>query len=193
MAYVTLDDFARYVGSEIVADQAYLESCLAAAEEAVNDHCARSFDPVAAVASTRRYVPERDGTVVYVHDIGTTTDLVVTDDGSTVTAVDYQLEPVTVAWSGRAEPYSTIRRLSGYWHCDGGEATVAVTARWGWASVPEAVQQATMILAKDLVHVRDNRFGVAAFGDYGVIRARDNPHVTQLLARLRHPMAFGIA
>jgi hypothetical protein len=70
---------------------------------------------------------------------------------------------------------------------------VSVTStRWGWAAIPPEVVEATAILAKDLAHVRTNRFGTAGFGEFGVIRVRDNPHVILLLANLHHPMAVGV-
>lgn len=191
MAYLSLDEFTGYVGSELAADRTSLQAALLAAEQAINDHCGRNFNTTATSATARSYLP--CGDVVVTHDIGDTTGLIISNFGSTVASGTYQLEPNPVSWAGVTQPYYRIRLLNGaYWTQSGGQATVTVTAKWGWPAVPAQVVEATAILAKDLAHLRQNRFGVAGFGEYGVIRVRDNPHVVMLLSRLRHPMAVGI-
>lgn len=192
MAYLSLADFTVYVGSEIAADEQFLARCLATAEDAVNDHCQRSFDPPAVTSITRTYVPIED--VVVTHDFVDSTNLVIANDGVATALSTVQLEPVnTTSWAGLSRPYCQIRLKDGCWTRDGGRATVSVTStRWGWAAIPPEVVEATAILAKDLAHVRTNRFGTAGFGEFGVIRVRDNPHVILLLANLHHPMAVGV-
>ena len=192
MAYLTVEEFTAYVGSEIPANAQFLQWALDAAEQAINDHCARSFNPPVAGATTRVYVPGRD--VVIIQDLADSVGLVIADNDVNVPLADVQLEPV-VSWSGEVRPYHRIRRLGGRgWTHDFERATVAVTSdRWGWAAVPAQVKEATAILAKDLAHVQQNRFGVAGFGEFGVVRVRDNPHVTKLLSGLRHPETMGIA
>jgi hypothetical protein len=192
VAYLSLYDFAAYVGSEIVVDEPFLARCLAAAEDAINDHCQRAFDPPTATSITRTYVPIED--VVVTHDFVDTTNLVIANDGTATALSAVQLEPANnVSWSGLARPYCQIRLKDRCWARDGGRATVSVTStRWGWPAIPPEVIEATAILAKDLAHVRANRFGTAGFGEFGVIRVRDNPHITLLLADLHHPMAVGV-
>lgn len=193
MAYVDPTEFQEYVGSDLAADEEAIARCLAAAEAAVNDHCGRTFDPPVTPAAplTKLYVRD-DCDLVTIHDLVDATSLVIVDNGTTLDADDYQLEPFN-QWTG-ARPYYRIRRIRGWWsECRGG-ATISVTSpRWGWASIPPEVVQATFLLAKDLVHLRDNRFGVAGFGEFGAIRVRDNPHVTMLLKSLVHPSKIGIA
>jgi hypothetical protein len=193
VTYLSLDDFVTYVGSEIAVDEPFLARCLATAEDAVNDHCGRSFDPPTATSITRRYVPVYD--VVITDDFVDTTDLVIADNGSTVALSAVQLEPVNNrSASGLTSPYCKIRRPGSRWQTDRGRATVEVTStRWGWPAVPPQVVEATAILAKDVAHIRQNRFGTAGFGEFGVIRVRDNPHVEMLLAGLKHPAGWGIA
>jgi hypothetical protein len=190
--YLTLPEFIDYVGSEIIVDEVFLASCLATAEDAVNDHCRRAFDVPAATSITRSYVPAGD--VVVTHDFVDTTNLVITNDGTATALSAVQLEPLNnVSWSGLARPYCQIRLRDACWARDGDRATVSVTStRWGWPAVPPQVVEATRILAKDIAHVRQNRFGTAGFGEFGVIRVRDNPHVDMLLAGLLHPMTVGV-
>jgi hypothetical protein len=129
-----------------------------------------------------------------VHDIANDTDLVVSIDGATTT--DYQLEiapgvPGPISVSGRVTPYAYIRLLSGSWGCTD-EATVSITARWGWAEVPAAVPLACRILVKDFLAARDVNFGVFQVGDFS--RAiHENSAVQLLLAPLRRVEVWGIA
>lgn len=191
MAYLDLDEFAAYIGSERSDDEDALERSLAAAEAAIDDHCGRTFSPPATDPITKTYAPGCNARVL-IHDLVDTTSLVVSDNGTTLAADAFQLEPLQ-QWVG-ARPYYQIRRLTGCWYADRGRPTLSITSpRWGWASVPPEVVEATAVLAKDLVHLRDNRFGVAGFGEYGAIRVRDNPHVKMLLAPFRHPSTIGIA
>lgn len=60
--------------------------------------------------------------------------------------------------------------------------TVQVTAKWGWAAVPEAVKQATMFLGVRYLRLRDVPFGLMAGGlDTGPMAVRDLRDVMQLL------------
>jgi hypothetical protein len=191
VAYVTLPEFTTYVGSEIAANQPDLAIALAAAEATINEHCQRCFDVAAVTSITRRYVPE-SSTVVRIHDIADNTNLVVTDDGTTVAAADFQLEPLNgLLKDGTVTAYHTLRRINGSsWMWGGREATVSVTStRWGWVAVPAKVKEATLVLAKDFAALKDTRFGVAGWGEFGVVRMRENPQVMFLLRNLEHPDA----
>ena len=192
--YVTLAGFTAYLqASEIAADQDVIQSALLAAERSINRHCARRFAAPSGSASSRSYVPRGDEVVT--HDFDNTTGLVVTDDGATVSSSEYQLEPLNnLTASGLTVPFYRIRLINSCWARDGKRATVTVnTARWGWAAVPAEVPEATMILGKDLAHMRGTRFGVAGFDTFGAVRVRENPVVASLLTELRHPNAIGIA
>lgn len=194
MAYCTLEEFTTYVASEITGDIAYLDDVLSATEDAINDHCGRTFDSIVG-SLTRSYVPSED--IVEIHDISDTDGATITDNGAAVALTDVQFEPVnTVAFNGLTVPRTQIRRIRGNWSTptqNSREATVSVTStHWGWAAVPPQVKEATLILGKDVAHLRANRFGVAGFGDFGVVRVRDNPHVEMMLRKLRHPATVGI-
>lgn len=191
MSYVNPDDFLAYVGSTVSADEDIITRDLAAAEARVDEYCGRSFAAPSGSA-TKTYVPD-NANVVTIHDLVDATNIVVADNGATLDADDFQLEPLQ-QWAG-ARTYYRIRRLNGWWYQFGcGRPTISVTsARWGWASVPAEVTEAVFLLGKDLVHLRENRFGVAGFGEFGAVRVRDNPHVKMLLDPYRHPSKIGIA
>ena len=141
MAYVELTELTDYLRNTIVADEVEIQASLLAAENGVNSYCQRTFT-VPTTATTRTFAPANSHSVT-VPDIANTTNLVIVDDGSTVAAADYQLEiapgltgPIGI--DGRTYPYTRIRRLSGWWHVDA-EATLSITARWGWPAVPAEV------------------------------------------------------
>ncbi len=174
MTIVDLADFTSYVGSEIVANQTQLASALSAAELAVQHHCHRPFSAALTVAAVRTF-DDHTSTVLQIDEFTDTAGLVVTNNGVAVAAVDYQLEPLNGLVYGLEAPYTQIRLLTGTW-----TDPVTVTALWGW--VPVDVQEAVRVLGKDIAGLRDARFGVAGFGDFGVVRMRENPQVLALLA-----------
>lgn len=182
--YVTLADFKTWLRNELgTTDDAMLQLGLDAAEVAVNEHCGRNFN-AASTASARLFRPE-SLRLVTIDDCTTVTSVV--ENGATVAASGYQLEPLNGRRpSGLDVPFDRIRRIYGDWYMDGadevGRATISVTATWGWAATPPPVIEATKILAKDIISQRDTRNGVAAFGEFGSLRVRLNPYVEQLLA-----------
>ena len=47
---------------------------------------------------------------------------------------------------------------------------VEVTARWGWPTVPDDINQATLILSADLYKRKDSIGGVLGLSELGAIR-----------------------
>lgn len=60
---------------------------------------------------------------------------------------------------------------------------VRITGTWGWPAIPTAVEEACLILAAETFKLKDAPFGVAGFGEFGVVRVRDNPKAAKKLAR----------
>ncbi|MGA0894137.1 MAG: hypothetical protein ACO3S5_05895 [Ilumatobacteraceae bacterium] len=182
MSYVSLADFKSWVRNELgTADDPILQAGLDAAEVAINEHCGRNFN-VAAGGSGRNFVPESPRLVIIDDCISVTS---VAENGATIAASGYQLEPLNGRRpSGMQVPYDQIRRIYGDWYIDAtdeGRATLHIHANWGWAATPAPVIEATKILAKDILMQRDTRNGVAAFGEFGSLRVRLNPYVEELL------------
>lgn len=191
--YVVLNEFQDYARSEVLGtDDVILQSCLDAAEQMINEFCARSFTVASETATTRLYTPGNWGCpTVRIHDAVAVT--AVLEDGSALAAADYQVEPWQVAWSGEAQPIEQLRRTNSVWYWEHDRPTISVTARWGWAATPPAVTQATLIIAKDVFQQRNTTAGVAGFGEFGAIRVRMNPIAMALLQPLRRAEAWGIA
>lgn len=165
----------------------------------VNHFCNRQFND-AGTASARVYRVGDCGSVD-VDDFSTDTGLVVkTDDGGTGTfsttwdASDYELEPLNGIVDGETGwPYWTIRAVGGRrFPTYTRRASLQVTAQWGWGAVPAAVKDAALILAAESFKLREAPFGVAGFGDFGVVRVRDLPTVARKLAPYdRTPIMVG--
>lgn len=197
MAYVTLDEFRAYLGSEHIDDDDQLALCLAVAERGVDRIACRSFSAVVddATATTRTYVP-LNAEVVYIDDLADTAGLTIDNYGSAIAVGAIQLDPINLLGTDRrARPIEGLRLFDSCWYRDGQRATVSITsARWGWLAVPDAAKQATLVAAKDLFQLRDARFGTAGFGEFGVLRIRENPTVRQILdGYVRFDRAVGLA
>jgi hypothetical protein len=189
MAYITRSDFKAFVPHfDSTADDTLLDAILLAAEGAINWRCGRRFD-AATQATARQFYPAHSGWV-RVDDISTTASLVVaydsSDDGTadvTLTTAQYQLEPVNgVGADGTAGwPYTAIRAVDASFPTTTVRAPVHVTALWGWASTPDLVKQATKVLANEMYKHREAPLGVTEFGEFGIMRVRENPVVASLL------------
>jgi hypothetical protein len=74
----------------------------------------------------------------------------------------------------------------------GEQALVQVTARWGWATIPEPITQACIIQASRIFKRYDSPLGVAGFGDLGAIRVSRflDPDMAQLVEPYRRMRMF---
>jgi hypothetical protein len=175
-------------------DDALISAAIDAAVNWIDNTCQRRF-VVATTATARTYAPTSEQ-VLRIDDCTSVT--IVSNNGTTVAASGYQLEPLNAPTRfGEAWPYTTIRLLTGTSWDTGtyvGQATATITATWGWAAIPPPVMESAKILAKDVLANRDLRFGIAAVsGDGFGISARANGTVTALLAPYRRAESWGIA
>ena len=181
------DDAARL-------DLALLERAVNATSRAIDRYCHRRFWLDAAPTTRTFRADEPD--VVWIDDITKSPGLVVkTDDAgdgtfSTTWAidVDFGLEPAdvdVVADGDTVTPYAFwritavgARRFPVFDRRRG----VQVTDRFGWSSIPDEVPQAAILKATSLFRRKDAPFGVAGFGDMGVVRiTRQDVDVVDLL------------
>ena len=199
MAYLTDEEALAALNMTVTANVPEVEAARLAAEAAIDAYCQRTFN-VPTSATARSFVPPRNVCdPLPVPDIANTTGLIIANGGATLAASVYQLEvsPGQVnqtALDGRSRPYTLVRLLSGDWSNSSvdGEATISITARWGWPTVPPEVKVAAKLLTKDFFQAGDLRFGFADVGEFGR-RVAANSMVVQLLAPLRRAESFGIA
>lgn len=135
-----------------------------------------------------------------VDDFATTTGLLVaTDDAgdglySTSWTLDTHFETTPRNASADSEPWSYLEiKWAGtkLWPTYRPNA-IKVTAKWGWAAVPKAIEAATLIQASRLFTRRTSPSGISGWQDSPVLVPwRPDPDVERLIAPYRRP--WGVA
>jgi hypothetical protein len=174
--YVTLAGLKQYLGIDDSVEDGLLEQIIEAASRSIDRIANRRFY-LDAAATARTYRPIGNLRVI-TDDIGSTSGLVLKTDpdstGNYLTTftlnVDYIVEPTNALVTGRPINYLTIVGPTAmslpvnYW------PQVQVTARWGWPTVPDDIEQATFILSADLYKRKDSIGGVLGLSELGAIR-----------------------
>jgi hypothetical protein len=191
--YITSAQLKAFERISDADDDAQVAWAITTASRAVDDACSKGFDRQfgkVAAAEERFYTPRwsshRGRWVVDVDDFQTATGLVVNldldDDGTYSDAVTgSRLLPLNAAKKSR--PWEHIVLPDGVDVC-GEEGEVAVTALWGWTSVPVAVEQATALQASRFLARRNAPFGVAGSPESG--------SEVRLLAKVDPDVAVGL-
>jgi hypothetical protein len=186
-SYASLAKLKARLGipDSVTTKDAELQDRLDSATVDINRWCGRQFGRDEE-ASERRFYPGPTG--VDVDDFWTADDLAVTPyvgttAGTAWTVSGLTLEPLSGVVDG--VPGWPYRRLSYGWALGAtfgfyGASTVAVSARWGWASVPKNVETACLLLAAMDNKAGDAPFGVVGFGDFAM-RIRSNPMAEEKL------------
>ncbi|MFI7707610.1 phage head-tail connector protein [Nonomuraea sp. NPDC049480] len=183
--YATLADFKTQVGITDNDRDALLNNALAAASRAIDKKTGRRFwlDPSAVqrtFSPRGRVVRDERGELLLIDDIGSATGLVVeTGSGSSWTAVTgYETQPDNALLDSQA--ITGLLLAAGTW----GTITtrVRITARWGWPSVPDEIEQATLLQAGRLFKRKDSPEGVAGSAEWGLVRVPNlDPDVRALI------------
>jgi hypothetical protein len=189
--YCTLNEVKAALRITDALDDTLLENSVEAASRRIDGECSRRFY-LDGSTTARTYAAGRTDMLI-LDDIGTATGLVVkVDDDADGTfettlavGVDYQLEPSNAIVQG--EPLALIRALDrGFPVAANGRNLIEVTARWGWPSVPDAIREATVLLASRQFKRYDSPLGVAGFGDLGAIVVRRiDPDVAAMISPYR--------
>ena len=166
-----------------------IEAAIASASRQVDAHCGgRRFWQDATVV-TRTYVAT-DDRILCVDDISTTTGLIVKTDtngdgtyGTTLAiTTNFLLWPTNAGAQYPVEPWTEIHLVDfgatyfPMW--SSGRPGVQVTAKFGWAAVPDAVAMATLIQAIHVYKSPDAVFGMIQMGDGYASRLRSQMHPT---------------
>jgi hypothetical protein len=176
--YVSLDELKDYLKMTGKAsyDDALLDAISSVTAE-IERKCNRQFNKAGSV-SQRSYYPD-SSSLAKVHDFWTTTGLVVTLNGNTLTeGTDFELHPLDGIVDGQPGwPYWKIRLLGG--RCFARDtrlgAPLKVSANWGWDSVPAPIKQACLIMAAETFQLKDTPYGVAGMTEFGSsLRVKDN-------------------
>lgn len=195
--YVTLAEMKALHGIDDDAEDTRLGWALVSASRAIDAWCGRRFYKDTSASARKLFAGPADvvdltaqGCEFYDTD-GLVVKLDEGDDGTferTLTASEYQLEPVNGLRGGvPGWPYTRIVALDLRWfpmhrHRPG----VEVTAKWGWAAVPEPVKQATRLLTTAGWKRKDAAFGIAGFDGFAM-RLREDPDMRAMLRPFRRP------
>jgi hypothetical protein len=187
--YASLTDLKVRLGVTNNEHDDRFRTALLVATDGVNGFCHRQFN-LATGATARKSRPV--GHDLCIVDDFVSVSSIATDEtntgsfSTTWSATDYELYPLNGVVDGEPGwPFWRIgatlqqgRRFPCY-----RRATVQVTAVWGWAALPAAVPEATLIVAEEIANLKDAPFGVGGYGDFGVIKVRDNPFASRMLKK----------
>jgi len=164
------------LGDDRRSDLEVHQACFAASR-AVEQYTKRVF--YRSQVEARTFKPE-SGSLLKLpdfNDIVSVTQLATGSDGTFPTiwsASDYLLEPTNRS-GPEEQPITRVRAVNGSFPCPDKYDTVEITGVWGWPTVPRAIQMAALMLAKETFKSKDAFGGVAGFGEFGVVRMREDP------------------
>lgn len=185
--YVTTAELKAYLGIPDPTDDVQLALAVTAASRAIDEDTNRQFGKVSS-AEERVYFAypdyERGYWVVAVDDFQSTSGLLVEVDGTSVAT--FLQEPRNA--SQKARPWTRVVFTSDSEAQPCRASEVAVTALWGWSSVPDTVKQATLLQASRFFKRRGAPFGIAGSPEMGSelrLLAKVDPDVQVMLRDYR--------
>jgi hypothetical protein len=193
--YATLTEVKNSLRITDAMDDTMLELAIESASRMIDGYTARTFYNGGTAV---RHYAATDALNLIIDDAISVSEVASTDevgDSYTVwTSDDFQLEPLNSRSDGLYMPYTGIRAVNTYtWPVVDQQALCRITGVWGWATVPVAIRQATIIQSSRLFKRLDSPLGVAGFGDMGAIRVGRylDPDVEQLAMPYRIMRNFG--
>jgi len=202
--YCSLPDLKDWIGRDKPAQDDRLLKVIETVSRWIDGHCQRFFgqtDP-----DVVRVFDTCDPCRVNVSDLLAVAAVKTDENGDgtfevTWAAGDYQPLPLAQAGAPEPRPFTMLQAVAArrfpvpYWGQER-RGRIQVTGTWGWAAVPEPVEEACLIQASRVWMRRQSPQGViGGFSDFGPVRvsARLDPDVEDLLAYYRHGDAFLIA
>ncbi len=194
--YCTLAELKSALRITDSTDDTLLESAIESASRRIDGYTGRFFYQTASTAVPM--YPYDEYLLVFPNDVATTTITIKIDSEANgtyattlVQGTDYVLQPRNVPIYSR--PYESARMVGGatfpLFTLPSFE-TVQVTTVWGWASIPDDVNQACILLAMRQFARLNAALGVVGFADMAITVRAVDPDVRDLLSPYRK---FGIA
>lgn len=188
--YTTAADLASYMTVSAVTYADDLAAAINTASRQIDGWTARRF--YADATATARVYWAKDTRVLLIEDCHQIASVALSshDDGTydySYAAGTYSAEPLNgVADGVSGLPVWRLRFATDVLPTQTKLPPIQVTAKWGWATVPEPVRQACLIMAGEIFKLREAPFGVAGFGEMGAVRiGRMSPQATALLRPYR--------
>jgi hypothetical protein len=182
--YCNTEQVAAQLGISDTDDDLLIDGAISAASRQIDAFCGRRFYQDSAVATREFYAAsnmcldllDQPGESPAT-EISTTTGLIVKtdtgDDGTFATTLtintDFILLPRNADDDSR--PWNEIHLLTTYFPSTSyGRAHCQITAKFGWATIPDEVEKACIIQATQLYKSKDAVFGVAGVNEFGPMR-----------------------
>tara|TARA_R110000803_G_scaffold92781_4_gene160303 strand:- start:5702 stop:6316 length:615 start_codon:yes stop_codon:yes gene_type:complete len=189
--YATLADVKAAARVTDTFDDGLFEVAIESASRDIDAYCERVFYNAGSL--TRVYIPA-DIYRLETDDLVSVTTIKSDTNGDggfnqTWAATDYQLEPLNGIAGGIVTPYTRIRAVGDFlWpvyeprDINAGQASVEITGVFGFASIPMAIKQATILASLRAYKRYESPTGVLGFSDVGVVRiGRLDPDVQRLI------------
>jgi hypothetical protein len=191
--YATLADVKLAARITDTIDDALLELSIESSSRDIDAYTERVFYSTGATAVSRVYIPQ-DIYLVETDDIISVTTIKSDTSGDGVfdqlwASTDFQLEPLNGRAGGIDTPFTRIRAVGEYlWpvyeprNVNANQAGVEVTGVFGFATIPTAIRQATILASLRAYKRYESPTGVLGFSDMGVVRVgRLDPDVQRLI------------
>lgn len=189
--YCTVADLAAYLTVPQTQYNDELAYAITTASREIDGWCARRF--YADAAATARTYWTRHNQILLIDDAWSITSVKSSsnDDGTYdktwTVGTDLVAEPLNGVADGLSGlPTWRLRWIVPQLPTASQLPNVQVTAKWGWATVPEPVRQACLIMAGEVFKLREAPFGVAGVSEFGVVRVgKISPQAVALLRPYR--------
>jgi hypothetical protein len=191
--YASLADVKLAARITDTIDDALLELSIESSSRDIDAYTERVFFNTGATAISRVYIPQ-DLYLLETDDIVSVTTIKSDSTGEggfdlTWDEADYQLEPLNGIAGGIVTPATRIRAVGAkLWpiyqprDLNAGQASVQITGVFGFASIPIAIKQATVLASLRAYKRYESPTGVLGFSDMGVVRVgRLDPDVQRLI------------
>ena len=199
--YITSNNFKTLnnIPTSDTQDDVAINSAISSASRAIDAYCGRRFYSDSGVSSHDYKADNKDW--LYVDDFSTTTGLVVKfdtgDNGTfdkTVATSDYIAMPFNQIMGGiECSAYYIVSMVDDDFPTSGGRPRVQVTAKYGWANTPDAITQATYLLASEYFFAKNAPFGIAGISEAGYsITTRNSRLVKRLIDPLNKGNQYGV-
>lgn len=193
--YCTLAELKSALRITDNTDDTLLENAVESASRRIDGYCGRHFYVTQQIAVPM--YPYNEYLVVFGRDVSSTNVTIKIDTAGNgtyaqtlVQGVDYVLQPRNVPIFER--PYESARMVGGNTFpllTTPSFETVEVTAAWGYATVPDDINQATILLAMRQFARLNAALGVVGFADMAITVRAVDPDVRDLLSPYRR---FGV-
>lgn len=194
-ALVYDDEVKQFLSIADSSDDALISAINLAASDEVRQFCGRSFEVSPAQSATARVFSSLTELTCYIDDCWSisTVKTDTGDDGTYATtwsASDWHALPSGgIGPTGLAGwPYTTIVSTNNVWFPYSHWPNVQVTAKWGWAALPDAVRLAHLQVCGELYRARTGGYDTYTT-DGGFTTIRSNRLVRDLLQPYRRMTA----